>query len=157
MAYSTGEGLILTRIRNLSNYDTNNTSRADWKILNRGDKLKKTGSSNHAVVLRPGPFEQEWISPTVFRAMWTTVIEVWQRYKDDSTTATDLYARAFEIIEEFHQYPKLGSGDDQYFSVTVTGGEPPQEMWTRRDGGPKWLKWEMSLSWSEQLEVTNQE
>lgn len=156
MAYGTGEALILTRLRSLANFNSKNTAQSNWKPMNDGSKGVKAGDSVHFAVLRPGPFSQEWITPTVFDSNWTTLIEVWQRYKDDTTTATDLYARAYEIIAEFMQYPKLGSGDDQYHGVIITGADALQQRWFK-EGGPMWLVWELSLQWKEQMEVVNQE
>lgn len=150
MSYTAGEAAALTRLRALSNFNSNNTSRGDWLILNRG-------KSDHYGVLRPGPFTMEWISLRQYRVTWNTVIEVWQRYKDDAQTKTDLYARVAEVIAGFMPYPHIGTGNENTVQwATIRQADPPQEMWNA-SGGPAWLKWELILEWHEEVTVTLQE
>ena len=49
--YSAGEALILKTIQATTSFSANNTSRANWKILN-------SGKSRQYVVLRAGAFER---------------------------------------------------------------------------------------------------
>ena len=145
MSYSTGEALILTRVRACTGFDSTNTSRANWKILH-------SGKSDHYAILRPAGFAVEWqtLSMAVFR--YTTLVEVWQRYTDDTITQTNLYgyiANLYSLLD----YPHLGDTTGAIQDSTITGADDPQEMW-REDGGPKWLRWLMRIDWAEQRTVT---
>ena len=140
MAYSDGEALLLTVVQSITGFSSTNTSRADWSILNKG-------TSDHYAILRPGEFSNENLSPTLQQLNWTTVIEIWQKYTDDGTTQTNLYAhddnmlgvRAYRVV----------SDSDVVLDANLTGGAEPQEMWNS-GGGPQWLRWMMTMEWSEQ-------
>ena len=146
MGYSEGEALILTRVIACNNFDSTNTSRGNWKILNQG-------KSNHYAILRPGAFDVEFDTICTYHVNWNTVIEVWQRYVDDATTRTELYARVADLFP-IMAYPKLAdtTGNVLEWSV-VSGGEEPEEMWTA-SGGPAWLRWKITLSWKEEGDIT---
>jgi len=146
MGYSTGEALILTRVIACDNFDANNTSQANWKILN-------SGASDHYAILRPGTFDVEFDTICTYHINWNTVIEVWQRYTDETTSQTNLYARVADLFP-IMAYPKLGdSGGTILEWSTILGGEEPEEMWIK-DGGPAWLRWKLTLAWKEQGEIT---
>ena len=144
MSYSTGEALILTRVRACTGFTSANTARANWKLLN-------SGKSDHYAIIRPGGFAVEWqtLGMAVFR--YTTVIELWQRYTDDTTTQTNLYgyiANLYGLLD----YPHLGSSASIQDS-TIMGADAPEEMW-RNEGGPAWLRWSMRVEWTEERSAT---
>lgn len=141
MAYSDGEALILTLLRTMSNFDSTNTARANWQILNKG-------RANHYGIVRPGAFSIEYLSLGQYQANWTTVIEVWQRYKDDGTTQTDLYARVADLLPMLNT-PRLGDTTNTILDSRITGGDEPQEMWLTDGGGPAWLRWSVNIEWQE--------
>lgn len=145
--YSDGEALILARVRACTNFDTGNTARANWKLLNQG-------KARHYAILRPGAFTTEWITPNTYRPTWTTVIELWVRYKDDSETQTALYGYAADLLEGMQPSKRLKDEDGVVDYANIASSGEVQEMWTRGGRGPAWLKWELSLRWKEEIEVT---
>lgn len=141
MTYSAGEAAILTRVKVHASYDADNTSRADWGILNDG------GSAYFAIV-RPGEAaEIEFISPTVYVIPWNTVIEVWQKYTNEQDTEPALVGHVNEIIGQMQASQRLGLSYVQ--SSQVSSIAPPMEMWTK-DGGVQWLKQEVGIRWREE-------
>jgi hypothetical protein len=151
VSYSSGEALALTRIRACTGFDTTNTSRSDWKILNGG-------KSDHYAVLHLGAFTQEWISPRVYKANWQTVIEIWQRYKDETTTPSNLYTHIANIMAGLAPYRKLGDTTNVIEDANTRSGGAIEEMWQRKNGaGPQWLKWDLLLEWSEEVTVNYSE
>lgn len=146
MGYNTGEGLILTQVQGATSFNSTNTARGNWKILNQG-------KSDHYAILRPGAFFVEWISPTHYVANYRTVVEIWQRYTVETTTHTNLYGYMAEALEAVIDTPRLGDSGGTILDSSVTGSEePPQEMWTE-SGGPVWLKWEINVDWQEEKSI----
>lgn len=141
MGYSDGEALILTQVQACNNFDSTNTSRANWKILNQG-------KDDHYAILRPGPFDIEWIAFDTYRANWVTVIEVWQRYKDETDTHTDLYDRVEDLFDILG-VPLLGDTTGTIQDSTISVQDEPEEMWMD-GGGPGWLRWKINILWREE-------
>jgi len=144
MAYSTGEAAILTLIRALSAYDSGNSARQDWKPLN-------SGKSAYYAILRPGPWSNEQIALTAFSRTWTTVIEVFRRYIDD-TKPTLLQDDVTTIIEQLEKYPTL-NGASGVQTAMINGGDDMQEV-QYAENGPLWAKWEVNCVWIEEKNVT---
>lgn len=151
MAEAAGEALILTIIQGTTNFDADNTSREDWKIINSG----KSALGCYAIV-RPGPFENEWLGGSTYVAHWTTIVELWQRYQDDATTAQNLAARRDEIIAAIMAKNKLGDTTDTIQNSTVLRGDEPEEMWDvkRRKEVLSWLRGKIYVQWDEEVTVT---
>ena len=146
MGYSDGEALILTQVQGSSNFDSNNSARGNWKILNKG-------KSDHYAILRPGAYSTEFISYSNYHAMYRTVIEVWQRYTDETTTHTNLYGYTKDAMEAVIDTPRLGDTGGTIIDSSVTGSdEPPEEMWTD-GGGPVWLRWSINVDWVEEKSI----
>jgi hypothetical protein len=141
MGYSDGEALILTQVQACNNFDSTNTSRANWKLLNQG-------KDDHYAILRPGPFDIEWIAFDTYRANWVTVIEVWQRYKDDTDTHTSLYDRVEDLFDILG-VPLLGDTTGTIQDSTISVQDEPEEMWMD-GGGPAWLRWKINILWREE-------
>ena len=145
MTYATGQSLILTRVQACDVFDTTNTSECDWKVLN-------SGKSNTYAILRPGAFKREWLSATMYRMNYTTVIEVWQRYTVEGTSYTNLYTgvNALMAMESYH---RMGDTTNAIEDFTIEGSDDPEEMWTKQ-GGVMWLRWKMRVRWYEETTVT---
>lgn len=144
MSYSTGEALILTRVQACTGFSSTNTARSNWKILNQG-------KSDHYAILKPGKPRHEWITITDYIIYWTTIIEVWQRYTDETTTQNNLYTHINNLLPIL-AYPNMGSVATVLDS-TIGDWEEPEEMWTE-SGGPLWLRWKVPVIWQEQVSVT---
>ena len=120
--YSAGEALILTAIQATTSFSSTNTSRANWKILNKG-------TSRQYVILRAGGFERSQLGlGAKYETKWITIAEVWVRYIDDSTTQTALYSKRQEIINKFDAERKAGDTTGRIRDVFVRSGGEPEEM-----------------------------
>ena len=145
MSYKDGEDLVIARVRACTGFGRHNVSQADWKVLN-------SGKSDHYAIVRPGGFEIEWSTLRQYTAHYNTVIEVWQRYIDDTQTATNLYALVNNILALL-SYWKLGDTGTSIQDSTITGAETVEEMWNE-SGGPSWLRWSINVQWDELTTVT---
>jgi hypothetical protein len=149
MAYADGEAAILTRIRAHANYDSGNTSRSDWKILDSGK------SSFYAVVkpsMEPAPLE--YITPIVYVVHWVTTIEVWQKYTDETITQNNLYGHVNEIMAQVQAQKTLGRSSYGVQQAEIVAINAPQTAWTK-DGVPAYLVQEITVRWHEQNDVTH--
>ena len=143
MSYSTGEALLLTRVRACTGFSSSNTSRGNWRIIN-------TGKGSVYAILRPGPdaSEIEWISPNTYRVRWRCVVEVWQHYTDDGTTATNLYSNVSALLAVL-TYPKLGGA---LTDSSIDGIGALERRWLD-DGGPIFLSQDIYIHWDEETTV----
>lgn len=147
MSYSTGEALVLTRLQAVSGFTTTNTSRGKWGILNSG-KAAVYG------IIKPGPAEREFVSSTLVINHWRAMIQIWRRYKDDGDTLTNLETDVALVLAEFDRYGKLAdtTGTIPNDARASRVGEA-QEMWLTSEGGPSWLKQEVTIEWEEQATI----
>lgn len=147
MSYSAGEALILTQVQNVSGFSANNTSRGKYGILN-------TGKAAVYAILRPGPFENAIVAPLTVHTDWTTIVEVWQRYKDDGSTLTDLEGNVQAILTRLNLYRKLADTTNSIVDAVANIGSEPVEVTAQGGGGPLWLKQEITVSWKEETSIT---
>lgn len=142
MSYATGEGLILTQLQSVTGFTSANTTRASWQLLN-------SGNSDHYAIIKPGTFREDpennfcWINQTV--------VQIWQFYQDDGTSATNLEAHVQNVRDRFTKYRKLGSS--AIVDSRVIGGSEMQERWNK-DGALVWLSQDLIIEWREQEIVT---
>lgn len=148
MSYQSGEALVLTQLRNVSGFTSDNTARGKWNLLN-------SGKSDHYGIIKPGAFRLS--DRSQIGTIWRTIIQVWYRYKDDGTTLENLEALADATILRFRQYRKLGDTTGTISDSTVAEGADVQEMWNKGANGPAWLMWPITVEWSEENHVTYQE
>ena len=144
MSEATGEAAVLTKLRSVTGFSSTNTAHANWKLLN-------SGKSDHYGIVKSGPFERSAIGLSTYDSVFSTVIEVWQRYKDDADSNTSLRTYVDSIIAYFDQYRKLGN--TVLDSIIAEGGEV-EEMWREKDDGPSWLKRDLVVRWVEYSDVT---
>lgn len=152
MTYSTGEALLLTQVQAISAFGTTTTSRGDWRILNKG------GGRSY-VILRPGTFtrEQRGMGGTYLNN-WTTVAEVWVRYKKDGSSMTELQGRRQDVIDRFDQYRKAGDSAGVIQDVFVRSGGEVEEMWPESGGrGIAYYRQNLIIEWAEEVDQTLQE
>lgn len=140
MSYSDGEAKALTLIQAMPQFGRANATRGDWKPLN-------SGASDHYVVLRPGAFAvvNEGLGGESVR-QWRTVVEVWQRWKDDSPTLLALETLVSQVVDHLERYPSLGGTT---LMAAVTGGSEMQRRWLT-EGGPLWAVQEVYIDWQEE-------
>jgi hypothetical protein len=144
--YSDGEALILTCVRNATNFNASNTSRGKWGILN-------TGKAACYAILRPGPFRQS-IGTVTSIITWNTLIEVWQRYADDGTSMLDLETNVENIIAKLNTYPRAGDTVGGVIDMTVRSGNEFESMKEEGSEGPAWLRQILTVEWMEQSFIT---
>ena len=147
MSYSDGEAAILGLIRAMPAFDRANVSRGDWKPLN-------SGASDHYAVLKPGDFTvmAEALGGEAI-VQWRTVIEVWQRWKDDSPTLLALEGHVAAVIGHLERYPALGG---VCLMARVAGGSELSRRWLEQ-GGPLWAVQEVYVDWQEERFYTSVE
>jgi len=144
MAYSDGEALVLTQLQAVSGFSANNTSRGNWRILN-------SGKDKCYAIVKPGSWKVSERSQ--IGTIWRTVIQVYQRYKDDSTSMTDLEGHYAAIKLRFDQYRKLGDTTGTISDSRPIEGSLVEDVKYGPDG-PSWLRQEITIEWSEENHVT---
>jgi len=142
MSYKTGEDLIFALVKTATNFNANNTYQANWKALNKG-------KDDHYAILRSGESTVEWITLRGYITHYQTIIEIWQRYRDDSTTQTTLYGYIGNILNKLQGTPKLGDKGSTIQDSSVSVANTPEEMWTNNANGPSWLRWKITVKWDE--------
>lgn len=145
--YADGEKLIATKVKYCEKFGPDNVTQCNWKVLN-------TGKADHYAILRPGPFDIEWLTPTVYRGNYTTIVEVWQRYKDDGVSQNNLYLLIGYLMTGLQPERFMDDTTGTIQDATISGSGAVAEMWNRGGRGPAWLKWEINVNWKQQVEVT---
>lgn len=128
--YSDIESYWLARVRAVTGYDKSNTSRGKWGILN-------SGASERYVIIKPGPRDRQMIALNTRLETSQTVIEVWQKYRDDGDTLTTLQTAVDTLLDTLDQYPRLGG-----LGATIRKGEiiSVREAMQVPADAPQWLK-----------------
>lgn len=151
MSYSTIEAAWLTRVRAMSQFDSGNSSRGKWGIRN-------SGKSNQYAIIKPGTrVLVEEMAGLGGSRLWEnqTIIQLWQRYKDDGDSATDLSALVDSVIDELEKYPYIGSQSSGVQSASITEVREMQQTFPRPDSpGPNWLYVELVGVTHEEKSIT---
>lgn len=154
MTYATGEALLLTAIQKLSDYDSTNSGRGNFLILNRGN------SANY-IILRPGEFEVSVVSlgglganaTSTEHTTWITEVMVYRRYIDDYNTLTQLEADVATVIAQIQKWRQLGDTTNGVIVARVMGGTAAEII--RHDpDGPFWLRQTVRVVWNEERTIT---
>lgn len=146
MTESAGITLISTQVAASTGFTSANVSIADWGVLN-------SGKSDHYAILKPGAASRPPLSFNVRDNEYRTIIEVWQRYKDDGTPLVALLGHIDNITARIDQYRKLADTTKTVRDANVTGYSEVTEQWTK-DGGVSWLKREIFVDWVEEESIT---
>ena len=149
MSYSEGEALALAQVQAVSGFAASigNTSRGKYGILN-------TGKAAVYAILRPGGFQRMWMAPKCVHTDYSTIVEVWQRYKDDGTTLTDLEANVQLILARLDLYRHMGDTQNKVLDAVAQASPEVMEMMTEDGRGPIWLKQEVTIVWKEESIVS---
>lgn len=145
-SYSTVEGLWLTRLQAMSQFTANNSSRGRWGIRN-------SGASNQYCIIKPGSHTRQMVSYTLRQDNFQTIIQLWQRYKDDGDTMTDLESLVDAVLVEIDKYPHLGDST-RVVDCNISEVREMQEILDSPGGGPVWLMVELVGEVNEQTEIT---
>ena len=138
--YGLGESLIAALVKTVTGFSDANVARAKWSQLNKGKAAVYA-------ILQPGEYGRR-VGRQQVTEPFVTRVEIWRRYVDDGSTATNLYADTDAVLRKIEAYPHLGDTSNY-----VVDSEPtlslPEEMWTR-GGGPAWLRQVINVRWSGQ-------
>lgn len=145
--YSDIESYWLTRVRAVTGYDESNTSRGKWSILN-------SGASERYVIVKPGPRDRQMIALNTRLETSQTIIEVWQKYRDDGDTLTTLQTAVDALLVALDPYPRLGG-----LGSTVRKGEivSVREAMQVPADAPQWLKIDLIGQTDEESTISYQE
>lgn len=143
MGYYTGDDLIVTAIKTHDSFDNDNVAQAKWGVLNSGE-------SDHYAITRDGGTTPEFLSPSIYVAHRSTIVEVWQRYKDDGTSAENLSGYVENIFGKLQDKELLADDSNVIQNSEVQEIGPVEEMWSS-GGGPAWLRQNITVAWEEQV------
>lgn len=154
MSYADGEALILTAIRTATNFDSTNSGRNKYSLLN-------SGNADHYAITEPGAYtvQEQGIagigsgSRTTKLTTWTCIVGVYQRYLDDGDSQAALEAYHTEVMEAIEKYRRLADTTDTIQKARVVGG-PEMEYVTWTENGPVWAKWPINIQFEEARLVT---
>jgi len=147
MSYIDGEKLAEELVAQVTGFSSNNVRRATWRILD-------SGNSDHYAILKRGETVTTWEAMRLQVNQYRTIIEVWQRSKDDQASYDALLAYVDDIQTRITQYRKLADTASTVFDANVAGTGVVTEQWRNNADGPSWLKKDIYLDWSEQTNVT---
>lgn len=145
MSYAAGETLILTRVRACTGFSSSNTAQANWKIIG-------SGRDDCYAIIRAAETEPvSWQASNRMVIHWKTAIEVWQRLKDDGTSATSLY-NAVNNLLAIAAYPRLGDNTGTVQDADIETIGIAEEM--SRGDKAEWLRQTVTIGWYEVVPVT---
>ena len=146
MSESAGITLLKTQVQSATGFSSANVDIADWKLLN-------TGASDHYAIINPGAVNRPPLSFSVRDNEYRTIVQVWQRYKDDGTTLTNLLGHVDNITARIDQYRKLVDTTKTLRDANVTGYSEVLEQWNK-GGGLEWLRRDIFVDWVEEEAIT---
>lgn len=146
MSESAGLTLISTQIQSTTGFSSSNVAIAKWGLLN-------SGKSDHYAILKPGRSPRTQLTFTIKDDEYRTVIEVWQRYKDDGTSLTTLLGHVENIVDRIDKYRKLADTTGSIRDANVTELGEVVERWTK-DGGVGWLSRDVVVTWQEEENIS---
>lgn len=138
--------LVAAQVRNVSGFSTSNVTVGKWGILN-------SGNSKVYAIIKPGATNRPPLTFSVFDNQGQTIIQVWQRYKDDGTTLTDLMANVDLIVARLDQYWQLADTSNTLRNADVSSKGEVTERWDN-DGALSWLSRDIVVSWQKEEAVT---
>jgi hypothetical protein len=150
MSYTVGEGLVLTKLQAIGSgttWTSTNSARGKWLMLN-------SGAADHYAVLKMGKGANEFMSFSTSLRTYTTIIEVWQSYKDDGTSYTNMLGYMEGILDQFDAERILDDTTGTVQDSRCTKWDEVEEMWKRGADGPRWLKQNFYIEWKEENSVT---
>jgi len=144
MSYQAGEALWLARLRDMSQFDGNNSGRGNWKLLN-------TGKASQYAILKPGEHTREMMSITTRLNHYQTIIQLWQKYTEDGQSLIDLETLTSAVIAYIDTWPRL---TDTTNSIQGAKINTIRELQQVPPDGPVWILAELVGEWDEEQSVT---
>ena len=140
----------MTILRNMADWDSDNTSHGDHLVLSGG-------KSGHYAILSSNESEPEVMSIGQITSWshWQTNIEVFQALNTFGTDLTTLYGLIDNIVREFEQYPNLGNGagDAIQGAYPIRAGEPVEATMKMAGTSRGFYKMDVVIAWSEERTI----
>lgn len=145
MSYTVGEVLAAAQVTAVTGFSSSNVTRGEWGILN-------SGKSDHYAILKRGETNFVWEGRSNTEN-YRTIIEVWQRVKDDQASYDLLNGYVDTIKARLDSYRKLADTTGTLRDANLVGTGVITEQWRNNADGPAWLKIELYLDWTEESYV----
>jgi hypothetical protein len=101
----------------MSQFTSINSARGNWGIRNSGR------SAQYAILLPGEHGNREMISLRTRQNQWRTIIQLWQRYKDDGDSLIDLEQLADAVLASLDAYPHIGdTGATVHYAQIINVG-----------------------------------
>jgi hypothetical protein len=146
MSYIDGELLLETQVTQAAGFSASNVTRASWKLLN-------SGLNDHYAILKRGESLRVWEGKS-HTGNYRTIIEVWQRVKDDQDSYDALNEYVDNIYAQLDPYFQLADTAGTIRDANLSGASMVTEQWRNNADGPSWLKIDLYLDWTEESYVT---
>jgi hypothetical protein len=146
MSENAGITLLATQVAAATGFSSANVTVMKWGILNQG-------KADHYAILKPGVASRTALTFTVKDNVYQTIVEVWQRYKDDGSSGTNLMTHVDNVTTRIDQYRKLADTTSLIRDANVIGYSELKEQWTK-DGGLAWISRDVIVEWQEEEPVT---
>lgn len=120
MSYVTAENALETILQGVTGFSSANIKKGDYRVLGAG--LDK------ALVMQPGPFTRENLSPGRVNNSWTINLELFIAFTGEvSTIATDIRTHRQNVIDKIDTFPTLNRAAGIMLGAVESGDEP--ELW----------------------------
>lgn len=146
MSESAGLTLISAQVQLATGFSSSNVVISKWGVLN-------SGKSDHYAIIKPGRSPRTQLTFSVKDNEYQTIIEVWQRYKDDGTSLTNLIGHVDNITTRLDKYRKLADTTGTIRDANVSEYSEVKEQWTK-DGGISWLSRDVIVTWQEEEQIS---
>jgi hypothetical protein len=147
MNYIEGEKIIAVLVEAADGFGADNVKRGAYGILN-------SGNSDHYAIVHAGGTVRDQETLTAKLNRHRTVVEIWQRLKDDVSSLDSLYEHVANVVNHLDPYRRMGDTADYIRDANITGVGEVKEMWTTKGDAPSWFKQEIYVDWSEADNVT---
>jgi hypothetical protein len=144
--YKDGEILIEAQVTQATGFNTGNVFRASWIKLN-------SGNNDHYAIIKRGEGTRTW-EGTSHTRNYRTIIEVWQRVKDDQDSYDALNEYADNIEAQLDPYFHLADTTKKLRDANLSGSGVVTEQWRNNSDGASWLKMDLFVDWNEEHYVT---
>lgn len=142
MSESAGITLLAAQVAAATGFTSANVTIMKWGILNQG-------KSDHYAILKPGSTSRTALTFRMKDNVYQTIVEVWQRYKDDGTSGTTLLTHVDNVTARIDQYRKLADTTSAIRDANIIGYSELKEQWTK-DGGISWISRDVIVEWQEE-------
>ena len=146
-SYTDGEGFLADVLQGVPGFDGTNVTRGKWGVLN-------SGLSDHYAIIRKGQHTRAFTTPRMVENVYRSIVEVWQRMKDDGESYEALLSYVDSIAAVVDQYRKLSDDGIVVLDANYIGSGDVIAQWRNKGDGPSWLRVDMIIEWKEQEVVT---